>query len=79
MITCTIHGDRTYYETVHRGVRYIAYGSATGWQVMSARLSLGRGHIPGVKRFASVEEVSARVKALEGLDRLIPIGETLPN
>jgi len=71
MIEQTNIEGRSYYTATARGVEYTASEDCIGWGVWSHRLALGRGNVGGFKRYASLAELSAKCKALAGLDALI--------
>lgn len=68
MITQTQVNGNVAFETVSRGVDYLAYVRDCGtWVVTSSRL---RGSMT-VKHFASISEVASKVKAFGNLDALV--------
>jgi hypothetical protein len=73
MIEMTTHEGRNYYTATRAGVQYTASCDVSGWHVHSHRLALGRSNYGSVKRFASLAELAAKVKALRGLDVLAQV------
>lgn len=70
-IQMTSHEGREYFTTVARGTEYTASKGTYGWEVYTRRLALGRFNVGGFKRFSSLADVSANVRAFAGLDMLV--------
>lgn len=72
IITAKQIESTTYYSVVLRGVEYCAYLTKhSGWCVTTHRVALGRSNAGGCKYFDSLSDLSAKVKAFSGLDKLL--------
>lgn len=71
MIQQTTIEGRDYFTATRAGVEYTAMKDCAGWGVASRRLSLGRFNTGSFKRFDSLPELAASVRAFHGLDALV--------
>lgn len=71
MIQQTTLEGRDYFTATRNGVEYVAMKDCVGWGVSTRRLALGRFNTGGFKRFDSLADLSANVRAFRGLDALV--------
>ena len=71
MIQQTTIEGRDYFTAIKAGVEYTAMKDSAGWGVATRRIALGRFNTGGFKRFNSLADLAANVRAFRGLDVLV--------